>query len=68
MSTLKILHCADIHIGAAESFLGNLADSRRYETLLTFERIVDLAVEQSSQNPVYYVQYAYALYSLRNCP
>lgn len=47
MSTLKILHCADIHIGAAESFLGNLADSRRYETLLTFERIVDLAVEQS---------------------
>lgn len=45
MSSIKILHCADIHIGAAESFLGEKAASRRYETLLTFERIVDTAVE-----------------------
>lgn len=46
MGKVKILHCADIHIGAAESFLGEKAESRRYETLLTFERIVDLAKEQ----------------------
>jgi len=45
MDTVKILHCADIHIGAAESFLGTLAESRRRETLLTFERIVDLCLE-----------------------
>jgi len=43
MSIVKILHCADIHIGASESFLGAMAESRRKETLLTFERIVDLA-------------------------
>ena len=44
MNSVKILHCADIHIGAAESFLGARADSRRYETVLTFERIIDTAV------------------------
>lgn len=43
MNTVKILHCADIHIGAALSFLGDAADKRRYETLLTFERIIDTA-------------------------
>lgn len=43
MNTVKILHCADIHIGAAESFLGAAAAQRRYETLLTFERIIDTA-------------------------
>lgn len=46
MKTVKILHCADIHIGAAESFLKTAADSRRMETLLTFEKIIDLAAEQ----------------------
>lgn len=44
MNSVKILHCADIHIGAAESFLGARADLRRYETVLTFERIIDTAV------------------------
>ena len=44
MNSVKIMHCADIHIGAAESFLGARADSRRYETVLTFERIIDTAV------------------------
>ncbi len=43
MNTVKILHCADLHIGAAESFLGERAEKRRYETLLTFERIIDIA-------------------------
>ena len=45
MDRVKILHTADIHIGAAESFLGAAAEQRRYETLLTFERILDLAVK-----------------------
>ena len=45
MRSIKILHCADIHIGAAESFLKNNADNRRIETLLTFEKIIDLGIE-----------------------
>lgn len=49
MNTLKILHCADIHIGAAESFLGAVADSRRFETLVTFEKIADLCTEKGVQ-------------------
>ena len=47
MNTVKILHCADIHIGAKESFLGPLAAGRRAETLITFERIIDLGVKSS---------------------
>ena len=46
MNTVKILHCADIHIGALESFLGTSADSRRFETLVTFEKIVGLCQEK----------------------
>ncbi len=47
MRTVKILHCADIHIGASESFLGVLRENRRYETLITFERIIDIAKEEN---------------------
>lgn len=47
MSSVKILHCADIHIGAAESFLGTRSDSRQAETLITFEKIINLAKENS---------------------
>ena len=47
MSSVKILHCADLHIGAAESSLGALAESRRAETLITFENIVKLAKDSS---------------------
>ncbi len=47
MSNVKILHCADIHIGAADAFLGANADSRRFETLLTFENIIDLGAQNS---------------------
>lgn len=46
MNNVKILHTADIHIGARDAFLGVTAGSRRFETLLTFERIVDLAREK----------------------
>ena len=47
MSTVKILHCADLHIGASESVLGERSQSRRLEALLTFERIIKLAKESS---------------------
>ncbi len=47
MNTLKILHCADLHIGAKGGFLEEKAPLRRREILLTFEKIVDLAVENS---------------------
>ncbi len=45
MNNIKLLHTADIHIGAAESFLKENSDSRRFETLLTFEKIIDLGIE-----------------------
>ena len=47
MNSVKILHCADIHIGAAKSSLGALSESRRAETLITFEKIINLAKENS---------------------
>ena len=46
MRPIKILHCADVHIGASESFLGTLSARRRTETLLTFEKILDTALEK----------------------
>ena len=48
MDSIKLLHCADIHIGAAYSFLGANADKRRFETLITFENIMDLAVSENA--------------------
>ncbi len=47
MNSIKILHCADIHIGAANSALGFGADTRRFETLVTFENIIDLAAQNN---------------------
>lgn len=49
MNFVKILHTADIHIGAQDSFLGANAESRRFETLITFERIIDTAVQNNVQ-------------------
>ena len=40
MNSVKILHCADVHLGAQDSFLGENASKRRFETLLTFEKII----------------------------
>ena len=45
MNSVKILHCADLHIGAVESPLGALALRRQAETLITFEKIINLAKE-----------------------
>lgn len=47
MNSVKILHCADLHIGASEIFLGSRAESRRAETLITFEKIINIARENS---------------------
>ncbi len=47
MKTVKILHTADIHIGAAESFLKGESLKRRFENLLTFEKIIDLGAERN---------------------
>ena len=47
METVKILHCADLHIGAREAALGEKSLARRAEALITFENIVKLAKEQS---------------------
>ncbi|MBQ8267707.1 MAG: DNA repair exonuclease [Clostridia bacterium] len=49
MNSVKILHTADLHIGAAESFLGARAESRQVETLITFEKIINTARENSVQ-------------------
>ena len=49
MSSVKILHTADIHIGALDSFLGENSEKRRVEALLTFERIIDLAQNEGVQ-------------------
>ncbi len=41
MDEIKILHCADLHIGAELSTLGRLADARRAELLHTLGSITD---------------------------
>lgn len=43
MAVVKILHSADMHIGATESFLGEKSKERQAETLITFEKSVSLA-------------------------
>lgn len=40
---IKIIHCADIHLGSEPAFLGNKAVSRGEELLLTFEKLVEFA-------------------------
>ena len=49
MEAIKILHTADLHIGAPDGFLKNNADLRRFENLMTFEKIIDLAEENNVQ-------------------
>ncbi len=45
MNTVRILHTADLHIGAQCSYLGTDASVRRREVLKTFEKIIGLANE-----------------------
>lgn len=44
---LKFLHLADLHLGAAPAFLGDLAQDRALDYLDAFERAIDYAVEPS---------------------
>ena len=45
MHKVKILHTADLHIGAEMSYLGTNAESRRYENLAVFKRITEYCTE-----------------------
>lgn len=47
MSTVKIFHTADLHIGAEVSYLGNKAPLRRYEVVSVFKNIVNYCRENS---------------------
>ncbi len=46
MESIRFLHCADLHLGAELSSLGNLASSRREELFMTFERILSICREE----------------------
>lgn len=45
MNSIKILHCADVHLGFYENSIGVAAESRAAETLITFEKIISTAKE-----------------------
>ena len=45
MNTVSILHTADLHIGAQCNYLGVDTLNRRYETLETFRKIINLCNE-----------------------
>lgn len=49
MNKIKIIHTADLHIGAPLSFLSSLADTRRYETLKTFESITNMCQKEETE-------------------
>lgn len=48
MNSIKLLHCGDVHIGAVSTFLGAKSEKRRFETLITFENIIDFAAEHQA--------------------
>ncbi len=47
MNKIKILHCADLHLGAQLSSIGNLARQRSEEVLMTFDRIISICKDES---------------------
>ena len=47
MSKIKILHCADLHIGAELASIGNKARQRKEEILMTFDNIVHICKEEN---------------------
>ena len=49
MSKIKILHCADVHIGAELVSIGNKARQRKEEILMTFDNIVSICKDESIQ-------------------
>ena len=49
MPKIKILHCADIHIGAELASIGNKARQRKEEILMTFDKIVSICKDENIQ-------------------
>lgn len=49
MDSIRILHCADLHIGAECGFLGTKARSRKAEVKKTFQRILELCKEERTE-------------------
>lgn len=47
MVRIKILHCADIHIGAELASIGNKARQRKEEILMTFDNIVSICKDEN---------------------
>jgi exonuclease SbcD len=47
MNQIKLLHCADLHLGAELSSVGARAKQRREEILFTFYRIVTICKEEN---------------------
>lgn len=48
MSSVRILHCADLHLGSPVSFLGSNSSVLQSEQLLGLERIVNLCNQQNT--------------------
>ncbi len=48
MNKIKVIHCADLHLGAELSSLGHLARARREEHVMTFTRIIDLCQREKA--------------------
>ena len=44
---MKVLHTADLHIGAEQSFLGHDAQNRQYEILTVFKNITNLCQREN---------------------
>lgn len=49
MKEIKIIHCADFHLGSAMSGIGEYANVRRDELLNSFGAVIDLCVEEKVQ-------------------
>lgn len=47
MNKVRILHTADLHIGAEMSYLDTKAESRQYENLLVFKNITEYCTENN---------------------
>jgi DNA repair exonuclease SbcCD nuclease subunit len=45
---LKVLHTADVHLGAKFSGLGHKGASQREQLLVTFRNVVDTAINEKA--------------------
>lgn len=47
MKEIRILHCADLHIGALAGFLGSKSEERRSEVMMALDRIASYAHKEN---------------------